>query len=190
MNMLYGVVSNPYVSADEQEVRATTEKIDVLAPPAVMHDTPVMNNVETDSTSQISGIHNHQLASQWVQGEKFTPSWLGVVDTSAVNAEIIDGQVSSSGTAAARESAGIFGHGTMSYAIGIEPVQGLMPGGVFGETYFAVDKVNIQNTAGSYMTQPPGYDKEYTAAVSDQAKRLARYAKESTLYAHFLGTDH
>jgi hypothetical protein len=187
--MFYGVVSNGVVPADEQEVRATTEKVDVDSPPAVMVDAPTTGVVETDSSSQISGIHNHQLASQWIQGEKFTPSWLGNVDADAVNDDLIDSQVSSSGTAAARESQGVFGHGSMSYAVGIEPVQGLSPGGVFGETYFSADNPNVQSTMGNYMSSPPGYDKEFTAAVSDTAKRQARYAKEATLYAHFLGTS-
>jgi hypothetical protein len=190
MNMFYGVISGNSVPADEQEVRATTEPINADEAPAVMQDAPVTGHVETDSTPGISGLHNHQLASQWVDSEQFTPFWIGNVDADAVNGELIDGQVSSSGTAAAREAQGIFGHGSLAYAIGIEPVQGLAPGGQFGETYFAADKPNIQSTMGSYMSSPPGYDKEFTAAVSDTVKRQARYAKESSLYAHFLGTDH
>jgi hypothetical protein len=188
VNMFYGVVSNAGVPADEQEVRATTELVDVDAAPAVMHDAPVTGQLETDSSPGISGIHNHQLASQWVDGQQFTPSWLSVASNQAVNSALIDGQVASSGTAAQREEAGIFGHGSLSYAIGIEPVQGLSPGGQFGNNYFAADRPNIQSTMGSYMSSAPGYAKEVTAAVSDTTKRNARYAKEASLYASWLGT--
>lgn len=189
MNMFYGVLSSSGVPADEQEVRATTETIDVAEPAAVMQEAPTTGKLETDSGNGISGIHNHQLASQWIAGEKFVPSWIGKAESDATNSVIIDGQVATSGTAAAREASGQFGHGSMSYAVGIEPVQGLSPGGVFGENYFAVDKPAIQSTMGSYMSQPPGYDKQVTALVSDTTKRNARYAQQATLYANFLGTD-
>lgn len=188
--MFYGVLSqSSSVPSDEQTVRATTEKIDIDAAPAVQKDAPEIGEVETDSNPNLSGLATRQLASQWVDGEQFTPAWLGNVDADSVNSAIIDGQVSSSGTAAAREASGVFGHGSMSYAIGIEPVQGLSPGGQFGNNYFAADRPGIQSTSGAYMSSPPGYDKDVTALVSDTTKRNARYAKEASLYASWLGTD-
>lgn len=190
MNMFYGVLSSAGVPADEQEVRATTDKIDINEAPSVMTDEPEIGEVETDPTPGISGLHNHQLASKWYQGEKFTPSWLGNADQQSVNSVIVDGQVSSSGTAAARESQGIFGHGSMSYAVGIEPAQGLAPGGQFGETYLSVDRPDIQHTAGSYMSTPPGVDRDVTGLVSDTTKRNARYAKQATLYDTWLNSGY
>lgn len=190
MNMFYGVISGPSgVPSEEQKVRATTEKIDISEAPAVMHDAPVTGSVETDSNPNLSGLVNRQLASEWFQGEKFSPSWADNASAQSVNSVIVDGQVASSGTAAAREKDGIFGHGSMSYAIGIEPVQGLAPGGAFGNEYFAADKPGIQPTAGSYMSVPPGVDNQVTSLVSDTTKRNARYAEQSSLYAAWLGTD-
>jgi hypothetical protein len=188
MNMFYGVLSRSGVPSDDQTVRATTNKIDIDGAPAVQKDAPETGEIETDSNPNLAGLATRQLASQWVEGEQFTPSWIGNVDHDATNDDIIDRQVSSSGTAAAREASGIFGHGSMSYAIGIEPVQGLSPGGEFGNTYFAADRPGIQSTSGAYMSSPPGYDKDVTALVSDTTKRNARYAKESSLYASWLGT--
>ncbi len=187
--MFYGVLSRSGVPSDQQTVRATTEKVDHTAEPAVMDNAPEIGERETDSNPNLTGLATRQLASDWHQGEKFRPSWIGNVNNEAVNSSLIDGQVSSSGTAAAREDAGVFGHGTMSYAIGIEPVQGLGPGEALGNTYFAADRPGVQSTMGSWMSTPPGIDRDTTSLVSDTAKQKARYAQESSIYATWLGTD-
>lgn len=189
MNMFYGVISRTGVPSDEQTVRATTEKIDVTGAPAMQEDAPGINEVRTDPNPNLAGLNSRNLASTWHAPEKFAPSWADNVDAQSVNDDIIDRQVSSSGTAAARENAGIFGHGTMGYAEGIEPAQGLAPGGQFGETYFAADRPPVQSTMGSYMSQPPGIDRDTTGLVSDTTKRNARYAEQASLYATWLGTD-
>lgn len=187
MNILFGVVSQSGVPSDEKTVRATTANIDVDAPPAVADDVPEMGHVETDSDPSLAGLATRQLASEWHEGQQYAPAWAQNVDTQAVNSVLIDGQVSSSGTAAAREAAGQFGHGTASYAVGIEPVQGLVDGGRFDNNYFGVPKPAIQETSGAYMTTPPGVDRDVTGLVSDTAKAQARFANQSGLYTTWYG---
>lgn len=189
MNILYGVVSQSGVPSDEKTVRATTANIDHGAPPAVMDDAPVTGRVETDSDSTLPGLATRQLASEWFEGQQYAPSWAGNVDAQALNSDRINGQVSSSGTAAAREAAGQFGHGTASYAVGIEPVQALVDGGRMDNNYFGVPKPNIQGTSGAYMTTPPGVDRDTTGLVSDTAKAQARYANAASLYSTWYGSD-
>lgn len=189
MNMFYGVLSRSSVPSDEQTVRATTETIDVTGAPAMQEDAPDIGEFRSDPNPHLAGLNNRGLASLWHPQEKFAPSWADNVGAQAVNDDIIDRQVSSSGTAAAREEAGIFGHGSMGYAEGIEPAQGLAPGGQFGNTYFAADRPGTQSTMGSYMTTPPGVDRDTTGLVSDTAKRQARWAQQASVYATWLGTE-
>jgi len=98
------------------------------------------------------------------------------VDNQTAHNLLIDRQVSSSGTAAAREASGQFGHGTASYAIGIEPTGDLREGGKLGNDYFSAGKPDIQNGAGSYMTTPPGYDLMTSDMVAQTGKDAARQA--------------
>src|ERR1700761_1092667 len=108
------------VPADEATVRATAEPYYADKPAAMATDMPVQGEVETDKDPHL-GMVNRQVASTWHQQEKYPPFWQGRVDSQDDHNRIVDQQVSTSGTAAAREASGQFGHGTMGYAVGIEP---------------------------------------------------------------------
>jgi hypothetical protein len=179
MNLLFGMMGNNGIPADEKVVRATATPVDSGAPAAVEADAPQWGEkLETDGNSNL-GIVNRTKASHWIEGEQSAPFWQTAVDQQATHNFLIDRQISTSGTAAAREAAGQFGHGTLSYAVGIEPQGDLREGGKLGNDYFAVGKPNIQSTMGDYMTVPPGYDHEAPGKASATGKVAAREAAAS-----------
>lgn len=178
-NMLFGVMGNTGVPVDEKVVRSTATPVVEDAPAAVQAEAPEFNEgVEADPNPNL-GIVNRTLASHWVEGEQSAPFWEGQVNDQITHNAIIDKQVSTSGTAAAREAAGQFGHGTLSYAYGIEPTQDRQGAGGFGNEYLQVGKPDIQETAGNYMTVPPGYDQTNSIKASAAGKTLARKANQS-----------
>jgi len=168
------------VPTDENTVRRTTDPVpssDSL--PAEMVGPPEFNEVETDLNPH-NGLATRQVASDWHASEKYTPGWAHIANPTASFAQI-NGQVDSSGTAAAREMMGEQGHGTMAYAIGIEPV--IRDGGQYGADYFAVDPRLIQETGGAYMTPAPGIDRDSVSAGAANAVRNAKDAGAAGQYA-------
>jgi hypothetical protein len=127
---------------------------------------------------------NRQVASDWHEPEQYAPSWAAEVDANHEHNDIIDRQVSSSGTAAQRETAGQFGHGTLGHAVGIEPTGDLVsPNTKMGNTYFVREDRDIQETAGDMMSVPPGWDQDTRGAVMGQGKDDARDATQASQYA-------
>jgi hypothetical protein len=180
MNLAFGVLREG-VPADEKVVRNTATPVDDNTPAAMQTDMPEMGEVETDHNPNL-GMVNRQLASKWIPSVKFSPFWKPNVDDQAQHNLIIDRQVSSSGTAAAREAAGEFGRGTAAYAIGIEPVGDLQQGHKMGNEYFKANDPGIQSTMGDAMSTPPGTDQSTKGAVAGMGKVYARIAATAGLY--------
>jgi len=184
--LLFAANSNSAVPADEAVVRSNTYVVSDDAPAAEMESAPDFNQVpETDSNPSL-GMVNRQLASHVVPTAKYAPAWSGDVNDNHLANDLINRQVSSSGTAAAREASGQFGHGTMQIIEGIEPVADLRDGGKMTNTYFAAGKPDIQETAGSYMTVAPGMDHSITAAVAGVGKANAVSARNASMYDAYL----
>lgn len=180
-SLLYGAVSHRVVPTDENIVRMTTAPVTPDAPPAVADAAPDHNEVETD-TNPLLGMSTRQLASKWHEGQQYPPSWAGAVNDADNHNAIVDKRISSSGTAAAREAAGVFGHGTLSYAEGIEPVGDLRDGGSFGNEYFKTVPRDIQAPASDYMTAAPGSDMDTASRVSAAGKDASRNAATAAAY--------
>lgn len=183
-SLFFGQLNTVGVPADEKVVRSTATPVDKTAPPAMQTDMPVMSEVETDPNPSL-GMSPRQLASKWVEGEQSPPIHRQQVDTAIEHNAIVDRQVSTSGTAAAREASGEWGHGTMSYAVGIEPVQDLVDGGKMGNEYFVREERNVQNGAGNYMTPDVPVSRNTIGRVSELGKQNARAAATASLYDTF-----
>lgn len=178
-NMLFGLMGNTEVPLDEKVVRSTAPPVEKDAPPAMESDVPQFNEpMETDQNPNL-GMNNRTLASHWVEGQQSAPFWQGQVDNQFEHNAIVDSTISTKGTAAAREAAGQFGHGTLSYAVGIEPVSDLRDGGKMGNEYFAAGKPDIQSTAGEYMSVPPGYDQTAKGKAAATGKVAMKEAAAS-----------
>ena len=178
-SLLYGAVGSYPVPADENIVRMTTAPVTPDAPPAMATDAPEQSEVETDSNPTL-GMATRQLASTWHEPVKGAPEWAD--RATARHDAIVNERWASSGTAAAREASGEFGHGTMAYAEGIEPVKGLTDGGRFDNSYFTVNDRQIQGTTGDYMSVPPGSDADTTASLAGAAATASRKASEAAAY--------
>lgn len=169
--------------ADENVVRRNTFVVEPDAPPAEAQGAPEPNEVETDPNPDL-GLVNRQVASEWKESEQYAPGWIPQVDANHNHNDIIDRQVSSSGTAAAREAAGQFGHGTLAHAVGIEPVGDLAnPNTKMGNTYFVRDAQDINGTGAYAMSVPPGMDRDTVGAVAGEGKDDARDATQASQYA-------
>lgn len=185
-SLFFGLIKRDGVPADENVVRRNTTPVEIAAPPAEMDSAPDFNEVSTDTNPQL-GLEPRQLASHVHPSEQYAPFWAQQVNGQSEHNEIVDRQVSTSGTAAAREASGQFGHGTLMVTEGIEPVQDLRDGGKFGNEYFTRHDRDVQEGAGNYMTTPPGQDQNTMAKVAATGKSAAARARDNSAYAAFLG---
>lgn len=174
-SLFFGQLSTIGVPADEKVVRNTATPVQVDAPPAMQDDMPEMGELETDP-NPLLGMSPRQMASKWFEGEQSPPPQKGLVDNNYQHNEIVDRQVSSSGTAAAREASGEWGHGTLSYAVGIEPVGDLREGGKMGNEYFVRDDVALQQGMTNQMEPANPADRNTVGAVDALGKANARAA--------------
>ena len=165
--LLYGIRDS--VSPDEAEVRSTVTVVDNDASSAEADNAPDFNEFESDPDTE-GGLTTRQVASHVVPSTQSVNPALAQANTE--HNEIINRQVSSSGTAAAREAAGMWGHGTLQFAEGIEPT--IRDGAAFGEEFFAADRDAIQTGSGDYMTPTPSdYSNEKVQATANRNARQA-----------------
>jgi hypothetical protein len=183
-SIMFGQLSTIGVPADEAVVRSTATPVEIDKPAAMQDDMPEMGELETDSDPDL-GLAPRQMASKWIEGEQSPPIQKPMVDGNYLHNEIVDKQVSSSGTAASREAAGQWGHGSLSYAIGIEPVSDLTDGGKFGNQYFVREERPVQATMTDSMSNAVGPDQATMAAVNATGKANARLANQAALYSRF-----
>lgn len=173
-----GQLWSTVVPADEAVVRATAVPVFMDKPAAMAEDMPLMGEIETDHDPNL-GMVNRQVAPKVGGHEKYAPFWAGNVNAANEHNAIVDRQVSTSGTAAAREVAGQYGHGTASYAVGIEPVGDLGDQGKLGNDYFQRNPRGIQDTADDTMMSPT-VPKDVN--VSAAGKEAARKAAQASVY--------
>jgi len=180
-SLFLGQLTSTGVPADETVVRSTATPYEHDAPAAMQDDMPEPNEVETDTDPNL-GMVNRQLASTWTEGQRILPSWDWEVAGTTESTTLINQQVSTSGTAAAREEAGQT-HKNLSYAIGIEPVGDLVDGHKMTNNYFTRNPRNVQSTQVPSMTVPPGMgDPGLLENVSAGGKYNARVAGEASIY--------
>jgi len=165
----------------ESSVRSTVEPLRDDNITAEAQKPPDWNENDTDESGELVGLAPRVVGSDTRDRETYQPWWARLATVN--HNEITDNQVASSGTAAAREIAGEQGHGTMQYAIGIEPQ--IRDGAAFGNDFFVFDQVGIQDGAGEYMT-PNDINNWAHSVQQSQAASASREAYMSTLYANFL----
>lgn len=132
-------------------VRSTLDKADSTeAAELPGPNGPQWNQFDSDKDPALVGLSPRQLGPDVHAGVQYAPFWSGLASNDYEAR--IDDQVSSSGTAAAREVAGQFGHGTAEYSESIEPV--IREGAAYGSDYFVRTPALIQGPAGSYLGSP------------------------------------
>lgn len=166
---------------NEAEAVTTVEPIRTDPEMAEAPHAPEFNEIDTDESGQLVGLSPRLVGSDTVDTQKYEPWWAGFADEN--HNKIIDDQVASSGTAAAREMQGQQGHGTMQYALGIEPE--IRPGAAYGNDYFLSNPATIQDGAGDYMNVL-GDDNWANAVAQSVGTQNSRQAYSDTLFADFL----
>jgi hypothetical protein len=179
-SLFMGTVVTTGVPAEEAVVRNTATPVDVNAAPAMQDDQPVMQEMETDPNPTL-GMSPRQMASKWTEGSRADAPDDIVAEQNKSN-QMINDQVSTSGTAAARELAGQT-HKNLSYAVGIEPTFDLAdPNHKMGNTYFVRNQRNVQEGMTDYMSVPPGQDHAIEGNIAAYGKVAARDAATAGLY--------
>jgi len=176
------LLANP-VPASEKDVRNTATPVNDDKPAAVQDSMPDPNEFVNDPDPTL-GLGPRNLASAWHQGQPVDNSFaMPVVALMTDSTAIVNGQVSTAGTAAQRETQGKV-HTSLSYAVGIEPVGDLATDNAkFGETYFKRNERDIQTGMGPYMQSPPGTLRPSDAATG---KGVSRDATTASIYDLFL----
>lgn len=171
------------VPQTESEVRSTVDVVRTDSTTSEADGPPDFNEFDSDESSELTGITPRQVGSDTHDSVKYPPFWIRFA-TARHNA-IIDEQVATSGTAARREERGEQGHGTMQYAIGLEPE--IRDGAAFGNDYFEFLKRDIQTGAGAFMTPEVSGEQWNNAVAAAFAARNSRDAFQASLYQQFLG---
>lgn len=175
-SLMMGQLWSSVVPADEAVVRRTAVPYEADKPAAVASDMPVMGEVETDHDPNL-GMVNRQVASHWIEGQQGVPSWANQVADQYEHNALIDKQVSTAGFAASKEATGQWGHGTLSAAVGIEPVGDLVDGQRLGNDYFVRHERPIQDTADdTMMSTTVGPDMNVNAAGKENSRKAAQAA--------------
>lgn len=136
---------------------------------------------DRDSSGGLTGLSHRNAAPPFTATVKYVPTFENM--EAADQPGIVDAQISRQGTAAARERAGIFGHGTMSFTESLEPV--LRDGAALGSEYLVAVKPDIQSGAGRYMTSPV-QDQQWAAVAQKIGANNSRTAYQATLFKSFL----
>jgi hypothetical protein len=181
-SLVMGQLWTTIVPPDEAIIRRTAVPVDVDKPAAVADDMPIMGEVETDHDPTLPAFSSRQVASAWHPAMQGPPAWADQVANQAQHNLTIDRQVSTAGVSPPKEASGEWGHGTMAYAVGIEPVGDLGDQSKLGNDYFTRNPRNIQDTASlDQLTTDPGKDVTTAAA----GKENARAASQAALYNQF-----
>lgn len=181
--LMWHVGDSQGAAMTEEEVTATTEPIRNDGESAEQSHAPGWNEFDSDESGELHGLAPRLAGSDTIDTEKYRPWWAGLADVNYNSP--IDDQVASSGTAAAREMAGQQGHGSMQYALGIEPV--IREGAEYGNDYFTTNPAVIQEGAGDYMT-PLNDDAWANALGQANATANSRQAFNDSLFADFIGS--
>lgn len=178
--LLYQMGSSQPVLQEEDQARPGPEYVNHDAPPAEATGEPEWNTTEVDVSPELRGLTQRQVSGDVTDSQQFRPWWARFADE--MHDVIVNRQVASSGTAAARESAGIQGHGTMEYTNSIAPV--IRPGISFGNDYFTALPKPVQEGMGEDML-PVSNDSWMRAVAQSRGIEGQRRAERSTLYANF-----
>lgn len=151
MSTLWLVGTTHPVNPHPDTVRSTLDSTETeRSGPAEIPDAPGWNQFASDKDPALVGLSPRQMSGDVHESQQYRPFWLAL---SQIDYEArIDGQVSSSGTAASRENVGQYGHGTAEYTESIEPL--IRDGAAYGNDYFVRGGAVIQDGAGAYMASP------------------------------------
>lgn len=169
------------LESDAEKVRSTITVVDDSQPASVADDRPSFNRTETDPETE-GGLTPHQVAPFVTPSERYVNPMLA--EANIDHNRIVNDQVSTSGTAAAREAAGQWGHGTMGYADSVEPLYSEADLGM-GEAYFDADRPDFGSADRASGVQADASADPASKVAAARAEANARAAAEASQYAAF-----
>lgn len=136
-NMLMSMGRAP-IPPSEAEIRSTVTAVDDDAPSAAETAPPDWNQLTTDPDTE-GGLTDHQESAYRIPSVQSVP--VLIETASNEGPQLVNARISSEGTAAAREAAGVRGHGTLNFSQSIEPT--FPDGHQFGSDYFKVERNGV-----------------------------------------------
>lgn len=173
--LLYGF-NRRAIPEDEAVVRSTVTVVQADAPSSELSSTPDFNETVTDDTTE-GGLTPRQMGPHMTAIQRAVPHHAGRANTDY--SVRVDSQVSSSGTAAAREESGQWGHGSMQISEMIEPV--IRDGAAFDDLYFTANERPLAH-AGATLEESAPTDEITAALAHAQGVKNSRQAAQG-LYA-------
>lgn len=178
-----------HTGLDENEAQSTLEPIRNDGP-SEAQEVPEWNEVQTDDSGQLVGLSPRVVGSKTEPSGKETEQAptgvvMGTYHTAHAGNADVNRRIPTDGTAAAREEAGQFGHGSITHEVGIEP---LNPAQEYGNDYFAVPDPGANYAGGNYMT-PAQNDNWPQQVAQSRANAQARANVQGTIYSNFFSQD-
>jgi hypothetical protein len=170
---------NGPVPRDENVIRSTTATIENDAPADMQDSAPDYNDF-TSAKHEDGGLTTNTLSSHVTPSERYIPT-ITNADQDLFTAT--NSQVSSSGTAAAKELTGRWGHGTFKVVEGIEPT--IVDGTQFDNLYFKGNVGVLQGAAGD-MTAASISDPATTGLVEQTRRAKAALSAQGPIYQAML----
>ena len=182
MSFLLWANARTPVPVDDDEIRSTVTIVDQDEAPSTMEHVPDKGETFTDEHTD-GGLTSHQVSSYVIPKQQGIPipEQMGASSTEAF--DITNRQVSASGTAAQRESVGIWGHGTLQIQEAIDPI--IVDGTELTEEYFKVPQRNVQDPMVAYMTPSEPSDNSDRALAAGAYANNARQAVSRSMWEAF-----
>lgn len=165
---------------DEDDVRSTVTVIDNESATATAEREPEFNTMERDPDTE-GGLTDRNVSDYVTPSERWIPN------TGNANRDFaapINSQVSTSGTAAERELAGHWGHGSARWSDATEPT--IREGNKFEDTYFSANRPPIQDGSMDYMLPSRTPDSSNAQDSQVAAKAAAVKAANAAMYQRFM----
>lgn len=174
MSYMWFVGSSHPVNTHPDVVRSTLDETETSrAAQAEIDAPPAWNEFASDKDTALVGLSPRQMSGDVNPSEHYRPWWIPLAEQN--HNEIVDNRIADSGTAAAREDSGSFGHGTAEFTRSLEPV--IRDGAAYGNDYFVRGGALIQDGAGSYMgSSVPDIDWKGVAAYLGEKRSRQAYA--------------
>lgn len=166
------------VGSDEDTVKSTLDPVRDDGP-AEAERQPEFNSIETDDSGELQGLAPRTMGAYTIPIQKYVPWWLKAEQPVMRGIDELNESWSDKGTAAARERAGVQGHGTMQIEESLEPV--IRDGGAFGNDYFVRNERAIQDGAGQYM-EPITNDSWPVRVAQARGTQGASQAAKTSMY--------
>lgn len=157
-----------------ENVRSTVTTVDKDSDASVAVSTPEAGRLETDPHTD-GGLTTHQVSSHVEPSQRYAPA----TQSHSSHSDALNNSWSEVGTAAQREAAGQWGHGTLK----VQDAMTRIPDGTaFEETYFQRDRRGMNEQVTDYMAPSNPVDGSALQNTAQAGMNAARQANSTNIY--------